>query len=1640
MLETCADLIACEKCLRNSLDKCEYIGQVDLSRNDLDKLGQLMAVKIKADTASSIEFFWEYTPACIAFFLVGQGIWNYQGGDYWTSVSASLGLTVDSALQVRLGRIFLQFINTQGLQTVSIPGSHRYVTPILLNGGVPQNSLPLLFQRVVGVLIAKNICTSLEIIEEIEHFRKLEEKKQIIQENIQESKQKQSSIQSEIKKLQNLKALNIKADELQRKCQQWDVWEDLPEDCEQHYTGLLEELQKIKDRKKNLIEREQVWNRLVFSWHQNEKELLDLLGKANQVKEREQWLAQQEEVLAGLHKEAGHSQEVLYRQAAKIWSEGWKDNCGGILDKVDGELLRYKLYQYGQIQQRYRLVVWEGFLLVSLAYHSLGKNQEAELEYARQQVIFEQEIAAVGNGLFYNQTGSSSNFLQETGAQSLVNKFRMVNQKLNIVEEDRERVRNELQAMLGGSPLQEDSLTIPFDSPDSILNEFIILRHIYYQYSQLCNSQAQLQARIRLGAESNTEVLQELFLKMELQHSNINPAQLIAEIEARLEKTRQKRYMAQESGKSLQVRINTELKELEEVEQATTREIKTLEARLLKLGQGDLARGIDEVKARVALQNDWQDIVQQINEQINFIPELTFPLGEDLIADMLEQKSQELYIQKSQTDEQYQELNRLDMFTGIDEPLYRFLLYGGEWAKDWVSAAVSLYLQAIRSGATSVEVGDTLPSRVRDGFIEWWQDNCFKPSLFGSSHLSGEEYYTTPSIVLDPDVGKISLNISLQRFYLDRDNLPRNITCQIWDDNNKLLQNIKLKTYYANNQSALVETEPVNVSLLQIVESYHIYLRVDEQVIHEWVIHGIGDDDALLVFNESGKRMLPDELGRQRIWLLLDPAWQLAANIPVIEETEIRWSDRLYILRLIDLTDAVASGLELLNQYGEQLFYSFQDSSSFLQGGEKYPLIYCEDVPVYQQAPEILYCPWQDMNPYAMTDWKLVVKKGYRNPVICYSSRLDQLPPDGVAVVNNYMQIKLSHPTLLGVQPQGRYDLQLRGPGWERYTFTIIAIPNLDFGFEPQCCWPIETTDSLIKLTFFVPEQATMDVDAPAAIMDREDEVYEIVIVQEENQITGQLHLQCGEEQDDIPLAIEIPKIRWRVQGQDEERYAAWQDKMQELWIGELHSSPEIYLETEIPAGLGSYVELGLDTGQMVPGVRTRNNTLRFKLLNFIDSLHDGESIHVFALKIYGRGRIIRDEGSLFSVRCRWEVVNIESFLENHQGQDFLQIKWEEKGEATDRVLYLWRVEQPWLLPYKWQISEGVWHLLINLTDAGVDNGPYLLHFDTEDPWGQYTEPSFPADAINTSPIIIDKGDLYLDDLRVTWLNNKEAVIAGNLINNTGNCKIIVVLMGVVCDTLVYWQSEVDMLGEDRFAVKLGGLPAAVGPGKKRWLVKRTVCRETAHWLGVIVEGQSCYYKFYLLPSAAPLELSLDKLADLSSWLGDHLKLKFESFNRKYQINPALGTAATQNLISAWCGQNEPYEIEAKPGRLEVSGKNRETQLLLKNGIICTDPQCKGFGQLLPDIQEWYRNHPFCKGYEFNITRVKGKIFWLWDSRRLVEEYHHKYNRDVNGLILLQQGHEERIIDLWGNLNNLAQLLGEQEKALFSIVKGGQSR
>ena len=73
----------------------------------------------------------------------------------------------------------------------------------------------------------------------------------------------------------------------------------------------------------------------------------------------------------------------------------------------------------------------------------------------------------------------------------------------------------------------------------------------------------------------------------------------------------------------------------------------------------------------------------EINEQINFIPELTFHWKKTYCVCW--RKSQELYIQKRQTDDNTRSLIVRYVYRNR-RTLYRFFTYGGEWAKDWVSA------------------------------------------------------------------------------------------------------------------------------------------------------------------------------------------------------------------------------------------------------------------------------------------------------------------------------------------------------------------------------------------------------------------------------------------------------------------------------------------------------------------------------------------------------------------------------------------------------------------------------------------------------------------------------------------------------------------------------------------------------------------------------------------------------------------------------------------------------------------------------------------------------------------------------------------------------------------------------------------
>lgn len=87
-------------------------------------------------------------PASFLVFLVGHGIYGYQGGDYWEAVEKALSCVVD---QVAFGRLFEGFLRWFRLPLFPElqERAFRYVSLILAHGGIPVYSLNDYFSQIV---------------------------------------------------------------------------------------------------------------------------------------------------------------------------------------------------------------------------------------------------------------------------------------------------------------------------------------------------------------------------------------------------------------------------------------------------------------------------------------------------------------------------------------------------------------------------------------------------------------------------------------------------------------------------------------------------------------------------------------------------------------------------------------------------------------------------------------------------------------------------------------------------------------------------------------------------------------------------------------------------------------------------------------------------------------------------------------------------------------------------------------------------------------------------------------------------------------------------------------------------------------------------------------------------------------------------------------------------------------------------------------------------------------------------------------------------------------------------------------------------------------------------------------------------
>jgi len=153
MLDDGTDLFGMDWCLDAALKGVGLIGELPLTESDLDlmtkRLRECLDTRGLGPGTAHLEDCGARVVAC---FLVHLGVRKYQEGDFWGAVAKALGRDLGSNLLTRWGKIVEQLLKDYGLspfQDSDEPVGHRYVTPILGHGGIPDYCLNDFFDKLL---------------------------------------------------------------------------------------------------------------------------------------------------------------------------------------------------------------------------------------------------------------------------------------------------------------------------------------------------------------------------------------------------------------------------------------------------------------------------------------------------------------------------------------------------------------------------------------------------------------------------------------------------------------------------------------------------------------------------------------------------------------------------------------------------------------------------------------------------------------------------------------------------------------------------------------------------------------------------------------------------------------------------------------------------------------------------------------------------------------------------------------------------------------------------------------------------------------------------------------------------------------------------------------------------------------------------------------------------------------------------------------------------------------------------------------------------------------------------------------------------------------------------------------------------
>lgn len=420
-----------------------------------------------------------------------------------------------------------------------------------------------------------------------------------------------------------------------------------------------------------------------------------------------------------------------------------------------------------------------------------------------------------------------------------------------------------------------------------------------------------------------------------------------------LKQAEERKAEALVAQETLVMRVHPELDEAEVRLAQLEWEIAALEQRVRELGKGDLGEGkrlLEEFRQDLAQLKEIENELEQHATLLLRLPgtwQEAKALGEEKNSE-LSLTNRDLFL----VQEQLEKIN--SPLAYVDEPVQRFVIYGGEWAIKWLWAGTALHRRCLGEAIDLKPATQGLPDRVVKGLAEVAKavieeekkaGTCTpRPEREGAEKAKttrppgdGEpvirERFSRPEIVFD--AGRCELKMAVGGHYF-----------QIFDKESQLQifvsvvsgeatpawsTDINLRGYLTDG---MVEIPQEYISVPHVSREYLVTITTGEKS-RTWQVQAY-EDVPCLIFSEKGKMIEPGRLAEQRAWLLFPDSYKIFNENAVISSCDVYFNGSRYRQALVNfLLDPVVSLV------GEQGIVHEISSSKY--GLPLHPFLSCEE-------------------------------------------------------------------------------------------------------------------------------------------------------------------------------------------------------------------------------------------------------------------------------------------------------------------------------------------------------------------------------------------------------------------------------------------------------------------------------------------------------------------------------------------------------------------------------------------------------------------------------------------------------------------------------------------------------------------------